>query len=191
MNNIKTIEVVKPLTGLEVGDVLTRNDSNSNFELDIEVAGDLLGVPYTAQRFISLSASLLNIDEFKPIEYFEDPEPRKKFKLGDYAVKLEEQIDELSESVMFHNKENYELKKVISALKDDLASEMKCTSNLKENLDRLYNRVDEKLKEYTEKELQYKEELEDRFISGERVEWADEALTVYTNMIDLLKKLVA
>lgn len=153
MSNIKTIEVIKPLTGLEVGDVLTRSSNEYNFELDVETAGEVIGVPYTAQRFISLSESLINIDEFKAIEWFEDKE---EIENEDYWKSRFAEITE---------------------------AEIK--------LKTILGRIDEKLEEYKAKQAEQVDILEDKYISGERVEWADEALTVYHNMIDLLEKLKA
>ena len=66
MNNIKTVEVIKALPGLEVGDILTRNDGNSNFELNVEEITET----YSAKRHISISQTLLNKEEFKAIEWF-------------------------------------------------------------------------------------------------------------------------
>jgi hypothetical protein len=74
MNNIKTVEVIKALPGLEAGDTLTRKDGDSNFELNIETITE----DYSAVRHISISQSLLNKEEFKAIDWFEKRTPNKE-----------------------------------------------------------------------------------------------------------------
>lgn len=144
MKNIKAVEVIKALPGLEIGDVLSREDSNSNFELNVEE----ITKSYSAKRHISLSQSLLNKDEFKAIEWF--------VQKPSYIARLEA--------------ENKEMASV---------------------LNKYESRIAEKITEYTKKENELKGKLNDIYLSGESMEWADEALTVYHNMIDLLKKIVA
>ena len=48
-----------------------------------------------------------------------------------------------------------------------------------------------KLSEFETKLAQLNKELDEDLIAGESIEWADEAMTVYYNLIDLLKKLTA
>ena len=136
MKNIKSVEVIKSLTGLEQGDVLTRKDSNSNFELNVETVTET----YSAKRFISLSEELLNKEEFKAIEWFTPKITNKQ---------------------------------------------------ARERLEILETRIETKLAEYKAKFAEIDEKLKEDKYLGELIEWADEAQTVYHNLIDLLEKIKA
>jgi hypothetical protein len=160
MKNIKTVEVIKALPGLEVGDTLTRKSSEFNFELDVETVGDVNGDPYTAQRFISLSAPLINKDEFKAIEWFTPKVVYNKSK----AFELEKEVDFLKEQVS------------ITYKKYD-----KLMTNIESKITEFNSKL-EKEKEFTNSE--YKR-------TGYLPEYAGEATTVYTNMISLLKAILA
>lgn len=163
MKNIKTVEVIKALPGLEVGDTLTRKSSEFNFELDVETVGDVNGNPYTAQRFISLSAPLINKDEFKVIEWFTPKTVYNKSKV------LEAEIEILNDQLKYIEKAFYETT---------------------ENYSKLLLNIDAKLDEFEEKLDKVKEVTKIEYNrTGVLPRNADEATTVFTNMIDLLKKL--
>ena len=57
--------------------------------------------------------------------------------------------------------------------------------------DELLKRIDTKRSEFEVKLNELEQQLEDDLVAGESIEWADEAMTVYYNLIDLLKKLTA
>ena len=61
----------------------------------------------------------------------------------------------------------------------------------KERLDILNNRINTKIAEYTAEYNRVTKELEDNKHDGEMIEWADEAQTVFYNLVDLLEKLKA
>jgi len=154
MNNIKTIEVVKPLTGLEAGDVLTRMDNQSNFELDVEEVTE----SYSVKRHISISQSLLNKEGFKAVEWFNKIKTNREI------------IADLTAELALHKE-----------MKDQTADRLKLITS----------RIDEKLKEYQSKYSEIDRNFQSNRYFGENVEWADEEMTVYHNMIDLLNKIRA
>ena len=138
MNNIKTVEVVKALPGLEVGDTLTRLNADSNFELRVETITD----SYTAKRIISISETLLNKDEFKAIEWF-NPIKTNKQRIEELQLKL----------------------------------------------DTILKRIDTKIVDYTKEYAKVEDRLNSNLFSQDYEEYANEAMTVYKNMITLLKEL--
>jgi len=161
MKNIKTIEVTSQLPGLEVGDTLTRKDSESNFELIVETVTD----NYTAKRYISLSPSLINKDEFKATEWFETIKTNKQ-KIAELEKDKTLLLDELNKA----NLERCEYRDIV--LKYEA-------------------RISEKMKEFDEKYTELSNKVSNEVMSAEEQEWADEALTVWYNMSDLLKKVIA
>lgn len=162
MNNIKTVEVVKALPGLEVGDTLTRLTPNDNFELRVETVTDT----YTAKRVISLSETLLNKDEFKAIEWFKPIKTNKQ------------RIEELE-------KENAELRNRIVKLIDEDSKKF----GKEERLDNILKRIDTKMLDYTKEFAKIQDRLNSDLFSQDYEEYANEAMTVYKNMITLLKEL--
>lgn len=162
MNNIKTVEVVKALPGLEVGDTLTRLNADSNFELRVETVTD----SYTAKRIISISETLLNKDEFKAIEWFNPIKTNKQ-----RIVELEKENVELrNKLVSFISKENL-------------------TAGKEERLDNILKRIDTKIIDYTKEFAKIQDRLNSDLFSQDYEEYANEAMTVYKNMITLLKEL--
>ena len=87
MKNIKSIEVIKEIYGLEVGDILTRKDGNSLFEIKEQMNYEDGG---TMLRSISLSESMISKDYFKTIEWFENIETNKQ-----KIARLENTVDSL------------------------------------------------------------------------------------------------
>ena len=161
MNNIKTVKVISQLTGLEVGDILTRKDNQSPFELLVETCTET----YSAKRHIVLSEELLNYDEFKAIEWFTDKPLTNKQKICSLIEELAQGQSRYNELV----KENEELTSILS---------------------KIDKRIQYKRDEFAKKVQELDKELADKLLCGERIEWADEALTVYTNMLELLDKIV-
>lgn len=157
MKNIKTIELTKPVFGLQAGSVLTRLDNESPFEYKDENVGD----SFVSTRHVTVGASMINNSFAKAIEWFE---PRRRAR---------EVIEELKEKVSLVSKEN-----------EMLLSDVKKYSQL-------LNRIETKKSEFEAKLSELEQQLEDDLVAGESVEWADEAMTVYYNLIDLLKKLTA
>jgi len=168
MNNIKTVKVISQLTGLEVGDILTRKDNQSPFELLVETCTET----YSAKRYIVLSEELLNHDEFKAIEWFVEKPLTNRQRIE----KLEGQLKDAEEK-MEQGQKNY-------------------TAVLNENekllalLTKIDKRIQYKRDEFSKKVQELDKELADKILCGERIEWADEALTVYVNMLELLDKIV-
>lgn len=162
MNNIKTVEVVKALPGLEVGDTLTRLTPNDNFELRVETVTDT----YTAKRVISLSETLLNKDEFKAIEWFKPVKTNKQRIAG-----LEKENSELRDRIV---------SLVEAASKEDWKSD---------RFNLISKRIESKILDYTKEFGKIESILNKNLYSQDYEEYANEALTVYKNMIDLLKEL--
>jgi hypothetical protein len=92
MNNIKSLEVIKPAYGLKVGDILSRTSGDSAFSIVVEEVGD--GYEYASS--VSLSESLINKDHFKAIEWFETRLTNKQIitDLENKVSTLESQIDD-------------------------------------------------------------------------------------------------
>lgn len=152
MNNIKSIEVVNPVYGLNVGDVLTRETSEDSFSFSAEHVGE----DYTYSRSISLSPSLITKDDFVAIEWFEQKKTKRQI--------IEELEQKLTDSIERENS--------VAAAHD-----------------KLLNRIDSKLKEYRLKFEEISTNVENGVYLNESFDWADEAMTVYHNMIELLEKL--
>lgn len=162
MNNIKTVEVVKALPGLEVGDTLTRLTPNDNFELRVETVTDT----YTAKRVISLSETLLNKDEFKAIEWFKPVKTNKQ-----RIAELEKENSELRDRIV---------SLVEAASKEDWKSD---------RFNLISKRIESKILDYTKEFGKIESILNKNLYSQDYEEYANEALTVYKNMIDLLKEI--
>lgn len=171
MKNIKTIKVIEPIFNLNVGDTLTRLDENSNFTNVSELAGE----GYLVCNSISLDPDVIGgLESFEVSEYFVAP---KKKITKDYVESLEKEL--------FLAKLMYE-----KAL-DLLAESEGVGYNQSKELEKITKRIDTKLEEFIAETKKLDKTLANEFLSGERMEWADEASTVYYNMIDLLKKLKA
>jgi len=162
MNNIKTIEVIKPTLGLNVGDTLSREDANSNFTHKSEVIGD----DYSSTSSISVSENYIDIDNFRIIEWFSMPMESVDLMYSDMKDEIEKWKSEY-----YKLNDNLDL--------------------YKERIDLINKRVYTKIEEYKQKLSELDKEMNDKFISGESIEWADEAFTVYHNMVELLEKIIA
>lgn len=164
MRNIKSIELTAPKFGLSAGSTLTRLNADSPFQYVSEHVGD----SFTSKHNVSVSASMIDNSFAKAIEWFE---PRKSAKHV-----ISELTNELNESKAY----NAELGKRI----EDLESKLEWHKLVAE-------RIAVKRTEFENKLAELERQLEEDVIVGEPLEWADEAMTVYYNLIDLLKKLTA
>lgn len=168
MNNIKTIEVVKPVFGLNVGDRLNKDLTDGNFYL----AEGCNGEGYSFTRVVSVKSDSVDKENFKVVEWIE-PKPLTN---RQRIEQLEGQLKDAEENMELGQK-NY-------------------TAILKENeemlalLTKIDKRIQYKRDEYSKKVQELDKELADKLLCGERIEWADEALTVYANMLELLDKIV-
>lgn len=161
MNNIKTIEVVKPVFGLGVGSQLTRANDTLPFEFKSETISD----GFTSTKSVSISEESVNRDSFKAIEWFAEKPLTNKQKICSLIEELAQGQSRYNELV----KENEELISILS---------------------KIDKRIQYKRDEFAKKVQELDKELADKLLCGERVEWADEALTVYANMLELLDKIV-
>jgi hypothetical protein len=169
MSNIKTIEVIEPIFGLNVGDTLTRLDENSNFTNTSELVGD----GYMVSNSVSLVSDIIEgANAFKVIEYFDEPvKEESKCKCTTYK----------------------DLKNELSMYKDLYEFSLESNDELHDKLQKLENRIVTKRKEFEEKLESLSKSLSSEIglISGETLEKLSEAYAVHYNMIDLLKKLTA
>lgn len=157
MKNIKTLEVISELPGLEVGDTLTRKDSDSDFVLNVETVTEA----YTAKRFISLSPSLINKDEFKAIEWFE-PVVTNKQKIAVLEAKIKE-----------------------------LNSKLECASSAEVDLAVLRGKMVTKRREFNDKVTKITNRIEKEILTQGQMDYANEGLTVLANLIEYTDKLLA
>jgi DNA repair ATPase RecN len=183
MNNIKTVEVLDPIYGLTIGDVLTRENDLDNFSFSTEHIGE----DYNLSRSVSLSPNLITKENFTATEWFEEKKAVSK------KAKVEELEDKLESAYMNYEEllqSNQETAKRLEECERALESEERYCATLEEYVSKIDRRIGEKIDEYETKLSDLKEKvLDDEFYSGEVIEWADEAMTVYYNLIDLLKKL--
>lgn len=175
MSNIKTIEVIEPIFGLNVGDTLTRLDENSNFTNVSELVGD----GYLVSNSVSLISDIIEgTNAFKVTEYFKD----------------QEQVICQSECECKPKCTTYkDLKNELSMYKDLYEFSLESNDELHDKLQKLENRIVTKRKEFEEKLESLSKSLSSEIglISGETLEKLSEAYAVHYNMIDLLKKLTA
>lgn len=160
MNNIKTIEVVKPVFGLGVGSQLTRANDALPFEFKSETISD----GFASTKSVSISEESVNRDSFKAIEWFAEKPLTNKQKICSLIEELAQGQSRYNELV----KENEELISILS---------------------KIDKRIQYKRDEFAKKVQELDKELADKLLCGERIEWADEALTVYANMLELLDKI--
>lgn len=165
MKNIKAIELIKPAFGLDKGSVLSRLAPNELFTYSNETVGD----NYNSKTSVSVSESVLSHDIARAIDWFKNKRSAKHV-----IQEQEEEIRALTDYIV-----NLERKMI----NDE--------SQVKEKYDKLLNRINTKQEEFEKKLAELEEELENDIIAGETIGWADEAMTVYYNLIDLLKKLSA
>ena len=130
-------------------------------ESPFEYKDENVGDSFVASHHVTVGSSMINNSFARAIEWFE---PRRKAK---------EVISELEGKIALLTKEN----------------EMFLADIKKYN--ELLKRIDTKRSEFEVKLNELEQQLEDDLVAGESIEWADEAMTVYYNLIDLLKKLTA
>ena len=130
-------------------------------ESPFEYKDENVGDSFVASHHVTVGASMINSSFARAIEWFE---PRRRAK---------EVISTLESQVSMLMKEN----------------EMFATDV--EKYSRLLKRIEDKRTEFETKLNELEQQLEDDLVAGESIEWADEAMTVYYNLIDLLKKLTA
>ena len=68
MKNIKSIEVISPVFGLEKGDVLTRSSNDKAFEFKAEDVSEHSVI----KKSITLSSSAITKANFRAVEWFQD-----------------------------------------------------------------------------------------------------------------------
>jgi hypothetical protein len=202
MSNIKTIEVIEPIFGLNVGDTLTRLDENSNFTNTSELVGD----GYMVSNSVSLVSDIIEgANAFKVIEYFDEPVKEEskckcttykdlKNELSMYKDLYEYSLDSNGklQSIIDDRQEVVNQKcNVIESLKIELQNSRDVIRELREIVGKRGNRIDSKLLEFEKQLLDTSKDLEKELISGERLEKLSESYTVFYNMIDLLKKIKA
>ena len=161
MNNIKTIEVVKPVFGLNVGDRLNKDLTDGNFYL----AEGCNGEGYSFTRMVSVKSDSVDKENFKVVEWIAEKPLTNKQKICSLIEELAQGQSRYNELV----KENEELISILS---------------------KIDKRIQYKRDEFAKKVQELDKELADKLLCGERIEWADEALTVYANMLELLDKIV-
>ena len=118
MNNIKTIEVIKPVFGLEIGDRLSRVNSGDNFEISSEVITD----SYTKKKEVSISESCINKDEFKAVEWLNEKPLTNKEKISKLESEnsiLVDRVKALEEMLLNSSSMHMELNKKINKAIDD------------------------------------------------------------------------
>ena len=130
-------------------------------ESPFEYKDENVGDSFVASHHVTVGSSMINNSFAKAIEWFE---PRRRAK---------EVIRTLESQVSLLIKEN-----------EMFASDI-------ERYNELLKRIDTKRSEFEVKLNELEQQLEDDLVAGESIEWADEAMTVYYNLIDLLKKLTA
>jgi dipeptidase len=163
MKNIKTIRLIDSVFGLDAGTLLSRNTPDEPFYCAWEHIAD----GYTAGGDVSVTESLLRFSSeisYEVVEYFQDKRSAKHV-IKELEAKLEEKTKEAEEYKEMYYKDASELKKLLTRMNDKRA-------------------------EFKTKMDETQTQLENDFISGEAVEWADEAMTVYYNLIDLIDKLL-
>jgi len=86
--------------------------------------------------------------------------------------------------------------KICSLIEELAQGQSRYNELVKENeelisiLSKIDKRIQYKRDEFAKKVQELDKELADKLLCGERIEWADEALTVYANMLELLDKIV-
>jgi len=161
MKNIKAIELTKPAFGLQAGTVLSRLNHDEPFSYVNENVGD----NFESYSRVTVPHAMITADIAKATEWFEDRRRSAKHVIAE----LQEELD-------------------ITSMALDIANEE--LANVTKKYNELTRKMNSKITEYEAKLKQTQLDLENDFISGESIEWADEAMTVYYNLIDLLKKLL-
>lgn len=162
MKNVKAIELTRPTFGLPKGTVLSRLSSNEPFAYKSEHVGE----NYQFSNSLSIAQTAISWDFAKPIEWFEERRRSAKHVIQE----LEKEIERL-------NAENSLLSTEVRAIRSEL--------------DTIKRKATDKRDEFQKKMNELQLDLENDIIAGESTEWADEAMTVYYNLIDLINKLLA
>lgn len=162
MKNVKAIELTRDTFGLPKGTVLSRLTATEPFAYKAEHVAD----DYQYSNSLSISPTVVTWDFAKPIEWFEDRRRSARHTIEE----LEAKIKELTV-------ENTLLSAESKAIREDLES--------------LRKRAEAKRDEYQKKMNELQLDLENDIIAGESTEWADEAMTVYYNLVDFINKLLA
>lgn len=116
MNNIKSVVVLKPVYGLHVDAVLSRENASDNFSYKSEYAGS----DHSHKHVVEISESLLDKEYFSAIEWFE-PKPltnKEKIKmLTEERDLLGKEVVELEERLQMSDETYYEL---VSKIKKEI-----------------------------------------------------------------------
>ncbi len=161
MENIKAIELLEPAFGLPAGSVLVRLNKNEMFLGKNEHVGD----GYELYTSVYVSESMLKDKEFLATEFFEKEKRSAKHVIQEKEAEIAD------------------LKSHIKILEEILEQNSKSYS-------KILSRINEKKTEFQKKLEDLNKQMDEDVFAGESLEWADEAMTVYYNMIDLLTKIV-
>ncbi len=164
MKNIKTIELVKPRYGLAAGSTLSRLSPDESFTF----VGEHVAEGFTSKRTVSVSPSLIESEFARATEWFERRKPAREV-----IAELESELVNSKETIAKLEDQNNKLGRELEWYKA------------------VVERIAAKRAEFELKLKEVEDKLADDMIAGETMEWADEAMTVYYNMIDLLKKITA
>jgi len=195
MNNIKTIEVIKPVLGLNVGDTLTRKDANSNF-----IGGeDKVGEGYMVSTHLSVSPSTVEeLAAFKVTEWF-----MSKKDYRDLLRKQEEKINATYTRTTYNCLDCVvaDLKNELEYTKKELEYErnrankhmefIPAIKNTKARLNLIEKRIDTKINEFAMNLEKVNKVLELGLADDSFLPQVKESVVVFSNMVDLLKKLKA
>lgn len=132
-----------------------------NNESQFEYKEENIGESFVSSKHVSVSESMIDNSFAKPVEWFLTRKNAKKA------------IRELEGKVSLLEKEN-----------EMLLSDVR-------KYESLLNRIESKKSEFEKKLKKLEYELNNELVAGQSVEWADEAMTVYYNLVDLLNKLTA
>jgi chromosome segregation ATPase len=169
MKNVKAIELTRPTFGLPKGTVLSRLSGNEPFAYKSEHVGE----NYQFSNSLSISQAAISWDFAKPIEWFEERRRSAKHVIQELEAEIER------------------LKASNEKLTADIASVIDSYDSASKELNKLKSRAIEKRDEFQKKMNELQLDLENDIIAGESTEWADEAMTVYYNLVDLINKLLA
>jgi len=127
MNNIKTVEVTKPIYGLEIGDTATRNNNTDTFVFNSERVGN----GFTRNNRTEITEDYLLDEYFQVTEWFES-------KL-DYAPKsVREEFEDAKDRLyLIENRINLKSIEFINKLKE-VRAEMETQFVSGERIDHLY-----------------------------------------------------
>jgi len=195
MNNIKTIEVIKPVFGLNVGDTLTRSSAEDNFVHDDKAIGD----GYVASKYLSIDKDAkINWDSFQTIEWFMSKKA--------YKALLKKQEEEFNKdyTCTTYNALDYvvtdlqdRLKYVESELEyeryraNNYAALIPSIRKSQSRLSLIEKRIDTKINEFSVNLEKVNKVLELELADDSFLPQVKESVVVFSNMIDLLTKIKA